>query len=84
MQDLLSEFQDLREKKIEVFKDLNLQPTDYDLEGKHPDLGVVNLRELLSTWVVHDLEHISQMAEEMAKRYASDVGPWVAYLRILD
>lgn len=84
MQDLLGEFQDLREKNLEILQGLNLQPEDYDLEGRHPDLGIVNLRELLSTWVVHDLEHISQMAEEIAKRYKSDVGPWEAYLRILD
>ena len=84
MRDLLDEFQELREKNLEVLRGLDLQPADYDLEGKHPDLGIVNLRELLSTWVVHDLEHISQIAAEMAKRYASNVGPWKAYLRILD
>jgi hypothetical protein len=84
MRDLLDEFQDLREENLEVLKGLNLQPADYDLEGKHPDLGIVNLRELLSTWIVHDLEHISQIAEELAKKYKSEVGPWKAYLRILD
>lgn len=76
MRDLLDEFQDLREKNLEILKGFNLQPADYDLEGRHPDIGIVNLRELLSTWAVHDLEHISQMAEEMAKRYESDVGPF--------
>ncbi|MBS4162440.1 DinB family protein, partial [Klebsiella pneumoniae] len=42
------------------------------------------LREQISTWVAHDLTHISQIARVMAKRYQEDVGPWKAYLRILN
>jgi hypothetical protein len=38
---------------------------------------------LLSTWVVHDLDHIVQISRVMARQMTADVGPWVAYLRVL-
>jgi hypothetical protein len=34
--------------------------------------------------VAHDLGHIAQTARVMAKRYKETVGPWRAYLPILD
>jgi hypothetical protein len=43
----------------------------------------VTLRELLATWVAHDLGHVRQAARVMAKRYAGEVGPWIAYLPVL-
>ncbi len=55
-----------------------------DLKGRHPDLGDITLRQLLSTWVVHDLGHIAQISRVMAKRYTNDVGPWRAYLTVLN
>ena len=54
------------------------------LEGAHPALGTVTLRQLLATWVVHDLAHLRQIARVMAKQYADEVGPWKAYLRVLE
>jgi hypothetical protein len=59
--------------------------TDADLErkGLHPELGSVNLGQLLATWVVHDLDHLTQVTRTMAKAYAEATGPWSAYLSIL-
>ena len=54
-----------------------------EYEGQHPEFGTVKVRELLSTWAVHDLAHLAQMMRVMAKRYKEDVGPWIAYLGIL-
>ena len=54
-----------------------------NLMGRHPELGGVTLGQLLPTWVVHDLGHIGQIARAMAKQYSTEVGPWVAYLRVL-
>jgi hypothetical protein len=54
------------------------------LEGEHPALGTVTLRQLLSTWVAHDLGHLAQTSRVMAKRYREAVGPWRAYLPIMD
>ena len=50
LHELLTVFSKLREKNLETLRDFNLQPSDYNLEGKHPELGIVNLKQLLSTW----------------------------------
>lgn len=55
-----------------------------ELTGSHPAFGVVKLRELISTWVVHDLTHMRQIVRVMAERYRADVGPWTEYLGILN
>jgi hypothetical protein len=83
LEKLLEEFSLLREKNLGILRGLDIQPDDYELQGKHPELGIVNSRQLISTWVVHDLDHIAQIAQEMAKRYKEEVGPWVEYLGIL-
>lgn len=54
------------------------------LEGEHPALGRVTLRQLLASWVAHDLGHISQAYRVMAKQFRDAVGPWRAYLTIMD
>lgn len=56
---------------------------DLDKRGKHPSLGEVTLRELLATWAVHDLDHVSQIYAGMAGSYDAEVGSWKAYLGIL-
>ena len=54
------------------------------VEMQHPELGAVTLRQLLATWVAHDLGHIAQTSRVMAKQYRDAVGPWRAYLPVLD
>ena len=81
--ELLKEFKELRTKNLNVIKALKLTPDDLSKKGIHPDLGEATLQELLSTWVVHDLGHISQVTRVMAKQYKTEVGPWKQYLRIL-
>lgn len=54
------------------------------LRGEHPAFGDVTLRQLLATWVAHDLSHIAQIARVMAKQYRAAVGPWREYLPMLD
>ena len=41
------------------------------------------LRQLLASWVVHDLGHLAQVARVMAKQYGAEVGPWVPFLPVL-
>ncbi len=81
--DLLATFQTLREQNIEVLKALNLTPEQLDLKGTHPELGQVTLRQLLATWVTHDLGHMGQIVRVMAGQYGSKVGPWREFLSIL-
>jgi hypothetical protein len=83
LSDLIEEFQNLREKNIAILLDLNLSPEQLELRGIHPELGEVNLKQLLSTWVVHDLTHIRQIVTFLAKRYSENVGAWKEYLSIL-
>jgi hypothetical protein len=81
--ELLTEFKTLRKKNLDTLKSLNITSEMLNRTGVHPDFGKVTLHELLSTWVVHDLEHIAQIARVMAKQYKTEVGPWIEYLPIL-
>lgn len=80
---LLVEFASWRKKNIERLVEKNLTTQDLNKKGIHPAFGEVTLSQLLSTWVVHDLNHIAQISRVMAKQYKEAVGPWIAYLRIL-
>jgi hypothetical protein len=80
---LLDEFARLRVENLDVFRSWNLTSAQLDLTGEHPELGTVTLRQLLATWVVHDLNHLRQIVASMAVRYESEVGPWREYLSIL-
>ena len=77
IQELLSEFQQLRTHNIDALISLNISNEQLDWEGIHPEFGAVSLRQLLSTWTVHDLGHIAQISRVMAKQYKREVGPWL-------
>ena len=80
---LLDEFSTLRRDNLERLRALNLQPAQLELQGTHPALGPVTVRQLLATWTAHDLAHILQISRVMAKRYKEHVGPWAEYLSVL-
>ncbi|WP_270181078.1 DinB family protein [Alkalihalobacillus sp. CinArs1] len=79
----LAAFKRLRAQNVLIVIGLIKSDAQFELTGNHPAFGEVKLRELLSTWVVHDLTHISQIVRVMAERYREDVGPWEAYLGVL-
>ncbi|MDA7028343.1 DinB family protein [Bacillus sp. CLL-7-23] len=83
IEQLLDEFAKLRQDNLEKLQCLVDSQTNLEQTGIHPEFGVVKLREQISTWVAHDLDHLSQMTRVLAKRYQEDVGPWKGYLRIL-
>ena len=80
---LLDRFAELREANLELVRSWQLTEADLARPGRHPELGSVDLGQLLATWVVHDLNHIGQVTRVMAKRYSEQVGAWRAYLSIL-
>ena len=80
---LLEEFDRLRAANLEGLAAWNLGDAELDLQATHPSLGPVSLRQLLATWVAHDLGHVAQVARVMAKQYRDQVGPWVEYLPVL-
>ncbi|NNL33155.1 MAG: DinB family protein [Flavobacteriaceae bacterium] len=81
---LLAEFKSRRAENIKYLKSLNITKDQFDLKAVHPSLGEVTMKELLSTWVAHDLGHIAQIARVMAKQYKDEVGPWQEYMPILN
>jgi hypothetical protein len=83
LESLLDEFAELRRKNLAELAAWKLDETKLDLTGVHPTFGDVTLRQLLASWVVHDLGHIAQISRVMAKQYRNDVGPWTPFLPVL-
>lgn len=81
---LLDEFARLRAGNLATLAGWRLTDAQLALEGGHPEFGAVTLRQLLATWVAHDLGHVAQIARVMAKQYRDAIGPWRAYLPIVD
>jgi hypothetical protein len=80
---LLDEFATLRRGSLRELAALGLTEAELDRRGRHPELGTVTLRQLLATWVAHDLDHIVQISRVLARQYTGEVGPWRAYLRVI-
>ncbi|MDM5317437.1 DinB family protein [Fictibacillus sp. b24] len=80
---LLLEFKQCRQESLLQLNTILTSNSDFEKTGLHPEFGSVTLKQLLSTWVVHDLTHLNQITRVFAKRYQDDVGPWKAYLSIL-
>jgi hypothetical protein len=83
LEQLLNEFEEMRKQNVNWLQSIQLTEADLERKGKHPVLGEVTLRNLLSTWVVHDLTHIAQVTRVMAKQYTEEMGPWPQFFRIL-
>ena len=81
--DLLETFRSVRNASIERVVSLALTEADLERHGRHPEFGVVTLRQHLATWVAHDLDHIGQIVRVMARQYSDAVGPWRKYLSIV-
>jgi hypothetical protein len=84
LEQLLDDFELLRVDNLRTVAEWHLTDEQLALEGEHPEFGAVTLRQLLATWVAHDLGHIAQAARVMAKQYRDAVGPWRAYLPVMD
>ncbi len=80
---LLDEFTRLRHANLRDLATLALDEAALDRPGRHPALGPVTMRQLLATWVAHDLDHVTQIARVLARQYEDEVGPWRAYLRVI-
>jgi len=79
----LDEFAAARRASLDTLASLQVTAADLDRRGQHPAFGVVTLRQLLATWVAHDLDHIVQISRVLAGQYAEEVGPWRDYLRVI-
>jgi DinB superfamily len=83
LEKVLDHFAAVRTSNLEQLDSL-VSVNDLGRRGVHPDFGEVTLSQLLATWVVHDLNHIDQIVKTMGKQYREAVGPWRAFLPIID
>jgi len=81
---LLYEFARLRAENLATLKGWHLTDAQLALEGLHPKFGAVTLRQLLATWVAHDLGHVVQVSRVMAKQYREAIGPWTEFLSVMN
>jgi DinB superfamily len=84
MAEMLDAFSWARSGSLRDLDALRLTPPDLGRRGRHPDFGPVTLGQLLATWAIHDLNHLGQIAQVLARQHAEAVGPWRAFLGILE
>jgi hypothetical protein len=84
MAETLERFREARAGSLRALQGLRLTPVDLERRGRHPDFGPVTLGQLLATWAVHDLNHIGQIVDVLARQHTEAVGPWRAFLGILE
>jgi hypothetical protein len=82
--EILDTFREARARSLGDLDALGLTPADLGRRGRHPDFGPVTLGQLLATWVTHDLDHLGQIVRVLARQHAEAVGPWRAFLGILE
>jgi len=80
----LDAFADARAENLAWLRSAHLTEVDLERTGIHPTFGLVTLRQLLATWVVHDHGHIVQIARTLARQSRDEVGPWTAFLSVFD
>jgi hypothetical protein len=80
---LLDEFARARSESLDQLRALNLRQEDLARRGRHPAFGPVTLSQHLASWAAHDLTHLHQISRIMAHQYREAVGPWRAYLGVL-
>jgi hypothetical protein len=81
--ELLDEFAEVRARRLRELREMRLTREDLARRGLHPALGTVTLGQLLATWPAHDLTHLHQLARVMAHQYREAVGPWSAFLGVM-
>ncbi|HEX8393811.1 MAG TPA: DinB family protein [Longimicrobium sp.] len=84
LEQLLDEFIRLRGESLAALSTWRLGDAELAATAIHPAFGEVTLRQLLAAWVAHDLAHLAQVSRVMAKQYRHAVGPWHAFLSIMN
>ena len=84
LEELLTTFERLRGESIAAVEAMKLSTSDLERTGTHPEFGRVTLAQLLATWVAHDQGHLVQIHRTLARQYRDAVGPWTAYLSVMD
>lgn len=80
--ELLDRFVEARRENLSALDALNLTDEQLELRGLHPGLGSVTLGQLLATWVMHDISHVTQISRVMSKQLGDSIGPWREYFSV--
>jgi hypothetical protein len=83
LSELLDNFAQIRSSRLDELRRMDLQAAQLLLRGTHPTFGPVTLSQLLATWAAHDLTHLHQVSRILAHQYKEAVGPWIAFLGVL-
>lgn len=83
MENLLEEFEKLRNNNIKELKSWNLSEEELNMTGIHPEQGEVSLKQLISTWAIHDYGHLNQISRVIVKHHTEDVGPFKNFYTLL-
>jgi DinB superfamily len=81
---LLARLRSARRASLDELSSLDLTADDLRRRGVHPEMGEVTLGQVLAAWMAHDLTHLAQIGEALARCYRDDVGPYRTYLPALD
>lgn len=81
---LLDRLRTARRASLDELSSLHLTADDLGRQGAHPQMGAVTLAQVLAAWVAHDLTHVAQVGEALARNYRDDVGPYRTFMPALD
>ena len=77
--ELAAEFQQMR---LDSLKSLEtLVEADLGRSVRHQQLGPVTLRQMLSEWAAHDLNHTIQAERALMQPFLLECGPWIVYFQ---
>ncbi len=74
---LVQEFSHLREQGVALLQSLTFN--DLTRQGRHAELGMVTLSNLLHEWGGHDLMHTVQAERAVMQPFIGGCGPWHIY-----
>lgn len=72
----------LRAESLGVLATLTLE--DLPKTGRHAELGLVSLAELLNEWAAHDTMHLVQAERAVMQAFIPGSGPWRPYFAAHD
>jgi hypothetical protein len=84
LEQLLDTFTERRRASLATLAGMDLTPERLARRGTHPDFGSVTLGQLFATWTVHDMNHVGQIVQTLAKQYRDAIGPWRRFVPIVD
>ena len=74
---LAAEFATLRAQNLALLE--TITPADLDRQGRHAELGMVTLGNLLHEWGGHDLMHLVQAEQALMQPFIAGCGAWQVY-----